>query len=43
MHEVAAIALNNSQESEAVSVSLKQLVGVAEELQNSVARFQVEK
>ena len=43
MHKVAAIALNNSQESEAVSVSLKQLVGVAEELQNSVARFQVEK
>ena len=43
MHEVAAIAINNSQESEAVSVSLKQLVGVAEELQNSVARFQVEK
>ncbi|WP_009632633.1 methyl-accepting chemotaxis protein [Synechocystis sp. PCC 7509] len=43
MHEVAAIALNTSQESEAVSVSLKQLVGVAEELQNSVSRFQVEK
>ncbi len=43
MHEVAAIAQNTSQESEAVSVSLKQLVGVAEELQNSVSRFQVEK
>ncbi len=43
MHEVAAIALNNSHESEAVSVSLKQLVGVAEELQKSVSRFQVEK
>ncbi len=43
MHEVAAIALNTSQESEAVSISLKQLVGVAEELQNSVSRFQVEK
>lgn len=43
MHEVAAIALNTSQESKAVSVSLKQLVGVAEELQNSVSRFQVEK
>ncbi|MBW4665742.1 MAG: HAMP domain-containing protein [Chroococcus sp. CMT-3BRIN-NPC107] len=43
MHEVAAIALNTSQESEAVSASLKQLVGVAEELQNSVSRFQVEK
>lgn len=43
MHEVAAIAQNTSQESEAVSASLKQLVSVAEELQNSVSRFQVEK
>ncbi len=43
MHEVATIALNTSNESEVVSASLKQLVGVAEELQNSVSRFQVEK
>ncbi len=43
MHEVAAISQNTSHESEAVSVSLKQLVGVAKELQNSVSRFQVEK
>jgi twitching motility protein PilJ len=43
MHEVAAIAQNTSNESEVVSVTLKQLVGVAEELQNSVSRFQVEK
>ncbi|WP_052672392.1 methyl-accepting chemotaxis protein [Aliterella atlantica] len=43
MQEVAAIAQNTSNESEVVSVSLKQLVGVAEELQNSVSRFQVAK
>lgn len=43
MQEVAAIAQNTSNESEVVSVSLKQLVGVAEQLQNSVSRFQVAK
>lgn len=40
---VAAIAKTTSAESEAVLSSLKQLVEVAEELQSSVSRFQVEK
>lgn len=40
---VAAIAKTTSAESEAVLFSLKQLVEVAEELQSSVSRFQLEK
>ncbi|MBW4636764.1 MAG: cache domain-containing protein [Gloeocapsa sp. UFS-A4-WI-NPMV-4B04] len=40
---VAVIAKTTSAESEAVLSSLKQLVEVAEELQSSVSRFQVEK
>ena len=40
---VAAIAKTTSAESEVVLSSLKQLVEVAEELQSSVSRFQVEK
>ena len=40
---VAAIAKTTSAESEAVLSSLEQLVEVAEELQSSVSRFQVEK
>jgi twitching motility protein PilJ len=43
MQEVAAIAQSNSDDSKAVAVSLEQLVGVAQELQRSVSRFQVEK
>ncbi len=43
MQEVAAIAQTSSDESQAVSSSLQQLVTVADKLQNSVSRFQVEK
>jgi twitching motility protein PilJ len=43
MQEVAAIAQTTSSESKAVSSALQQLVEVAEKLQNSVSRFQVEK
>jgi twitching motility protein PilJ len=43
MQSVAAIAVTTSSESKAVASSLEQLVAVAEVLQNSVSRFQVEK
>ena len=43
MQSVAAIAVTTSSESKAVASSLEQLVEVAEVLQNSVSRFQVEK
>lgn len=42
MQSVAAIAKNTSTESTTVSNSLQELVNVAETLQNSVSRFQVE-
>lgn len=43
MQEIAAIAQTTSSESETVSSSLQELVGVAKELQSSVSQFQVEK